>query len=82
VVLFTNAVQVDHVLRVADADGLRKRLLDALQGCVVCSVGPTCSEALLAKGISVDVQPEHHKMGILVHEAAWKAPARLREKTK
>ncbi len=82
VVLFTNAVQVDHVLRVAAADRLKERLLAALRGCVVCSVGPTCSEALVANGICVDVQPEHHKMGMLVREAAWKAPALLREKTK
>lgn len=82
VVLFTNAVQVEHVLRVAAADRLKERLLAALRGCVVCSVGPTCSEALVANGICVDVQPEHHKMGMLVHEAAWRAPALLREKTK
>jgi len=82
VVLFTNAVQVDHVLRVAATEGLKERLLESLRGCVVCSVGPTCSEALVANGICVDVQPEQHKMGMLVHEAAWKAPALLREKTK
>ncbi len=82
VVLFTNAVQVDHVLRVAAAEGLKERLLAALRGCVVCSVGPTCSEALVANGICVDVQPEQHKMGMLVHEAAWKAPALLQEKMK
>ena len=82
VVLFTNAVQVDHAMRVASENGLKQRLLDALRRCVVCSVGPTCSEALLASGVCVDLEPEHGKMGILVHEAARKAADLLRRKTK
>lgn len=80
VALFTNAVQVEHILRVAGEKGLKDRLLDALRSGVVCSVGPTCSEALLARGISVDLEPEHPKMGSLVHDAAARAPALLREK--
>lgn len=47
-----------------------------------CSVGPTCSEALLATGTAADLEPEHGKMGLLVHEAARKAPDLLRHKTK
>ena len=82
VLLFTNAAQVDHVMRVASENGLKERLLDALQGCVVCSVGPTCSELLLTNGISVDLEPVHPKLGLLVHEAAKKAPDLLREKLK
>ncbi len=82
VVLFTNAVQVEHVLRVASENGLKQRLLEVLCNCVVCSVGPTCSEALLATGTAVDLEPEHGKMGLLVHEAARKAPDLLRHKTK
>lgn len=81
VVLFTNAVQVDHLLRLASEQGLKQRLLEALRNAVVCSVGPTCSEALAASGISVDLEPEHGKMGALVREAAGKAPALLRQKT-
>jgi uroporphyrinogen-III synthase len=82
VVLFTNAVQVEHVLQVASENGLNQKLLEALRDCVVCSVGPTCSEALLATGTAVDLEPEHGKMGLLVHEAARKAPDLLRHKTK
>ena len=81
VVLFTNAVQVDHLLRLASEQGLKQRLLEALRDAVVCSVGPTCSEALAASGISVDLEPEHGKMAALVHEAAGKALALLRQKT-
>ncbi len=82
VVLFTNAAQVDHVLRVASENGFKERLLGALQNWVVCSVGPTCSEVLLTHGLSVDLEPVHPKMGLLVHEAAKKAPDLLREKLK
>ncbi len=81
VVLFTNAVQVDHLLRLASEQGRKQGLLEALHDAVVCSVGPTCSEALVASGISVDLEPEHGKMGALVREAAGKAPALLRHKT-
>ncbi len=52
-------------------------LRDALQSCVVCSVGPTCSEALAAHNIPVDVEPKHPKMGTLVYEAAQRATVLL-----
>ncbi len=81
VVLFTNAAQVDHALRVAGEDGLKEKLLEALRNCVVCSVGPTCSEALLAQGIAVDLEPEHPKMGPLVQEAARRAGELLLKKS-
>ncbi len=80
VVLFTSAVQVDHVMQVAAQSGLLDRLHAALCRCVVCSVGPTCSEALIAHGVSVDLESERHKMGILVHEAAKQASSLLENK--
>ncbi len=78
VALFTNATQVYHLVQVASQDGLKEKLLEAFQKCVVCSVGPTCSEALLANGISVDLEPQHPKMGELVHDAAKRAPELLK----
>ena len=81
VVMFTNAVQVDHVLQMASEQGLKERLLRALRDCVICSVGPTCSEALLAHSVPVDLEPTPNKMGILVREAAREAPALLEKKT-
>jgi uroporphyrinogen decarboxylase len=80
VALFTNATQVYHILQVAAENGTRDRLLEALRGCVICSVGPTCTEALVANGIGVDLQPEHSKMGTLVHEAAKHAAGLLMKK--
>lgn len=80
VVLFTNAAQVDHVMRVASENGLKERLLDAFHSCAVCSVGPTCSEALLLNGVAPDLEPDQKKMGSLVHEAAGRAPELVRLK--
>ena len=78
VALFTNATQVYHLVEVAAQDGLKVKLLKAFEKCAVCSVGPTCSEALLANGISVDLEPQHSKMGELVHEAAKRATELLK----
>ncbi|MFB3920955.1 MAG: uroporphyrinogen decarboxylase [Terriglobia bacterium] len=80
IVLFTNATQVYHVLDVASRRGDKERLLEALRRCAVCSVGPTCTEALVANGISVDLEPVPPKMGALVHEAAKHSPALLAKK--
>jgi uroporphyrinogen-III synthase len=77
VILFTNAMQVESVLRTAVAEGLEHDLREALQSCVICSVGPTCSAALATHNIRVDVEPEHPKMGILVYEAAQRAAVLL-----
>jgi len=82
VILFTNAAQVDHLVKVATRKGLIEKLLDALPRCVICSVGPTCSEFLRSQGIAVDLEPEHPKMGALVHEAAKRGPELLRQKFK
>jgi len=80
VVLFTNSAQVGHVLQVASDMGVTEKFLEALRNSVVCSVGPTCSEALLSAGIAVDVEPEHPKMGPLVQQAARQAGDFLKKK--
>ena len=80
VALFTNAAQVEHLLRVADDDGGKDRLLEALQKVVVASVGPTCSETLLSHGIAIDLEPVHPKMGPLVQETAARSKELLRKK--
>ena len=81
IALFTNATQVYHLLQVAAERGVRERLLEALRSCVICSVGPTCTEALVANGIPVDLEPEHSKMGTLVHEAATRAQELIERKS-
>jgi uroporphyrinogen decarboxylase len=67
-------------MQVAGQDGNQAALVEALRRCAVCSIGPTSSEALVANGVAVDLEPEHPKMGQLVHEAARRAPEILRRK--
>lgn len=69
-VLFTTAVQADHLLQIAAVDGLEEPLRAGLGETVVASIGPTCSKALQEHGLIVDLEPEHPKMGHLVQTAA------------
>jgi len=73
VVVFTTAVQSEHVLRVAGQMGLEQKVLNAFKKMAVASVGPDCSEALRSRGIPVDIEPESPKMGPLVLEVAQRA---------
>jgi uroporphyrinogen-III synthase len=79
-VLFTTATQLVHVLQVAERMGLGPRVRQGLSRAVVCSIGPTTSEELTREGVSVDLEPSHPKMGILVREAAEEFPARAAAK--
>ena len=73
VVLFTTATQVVHLLQVAERVGAADSVRAALGRVVVASIGPTTSEELRGNGISVDMEPSHPKMGLLVREAAMQA---------
>ena len=70
VALFTTGTQVWHLFKIAVQMGLEHELGHALQGMVVASIGPTCSEALREFEVPVDLEPEHPRMGQLVKEAA------------
>jgi uroporphyrinogen-III synthase len=75
-ILFTSAQQAEHLLQVAEAEGRLPALREALgRTVVVGSVGPTTSETLREKGLPVDIEPEHPKMGHLVSAVAngWRA---------
>lgn len=78
IVLFTNAVQVRHLFEFADAK--KDELRAALNQCVICSVGPSCSETIVEHGLVVDFESAAHKMGSFIHEAAGRAPELLRVK--
>jgi uroporphyrinogen decarboxylase len=80
VALFTSRNQVTNVLHVAAEQAVGDKLLEALRRSVVCSIGPTCSGALVAAGIPVDVEASPPKMGVLVLEASRRAQELLREK--
>ena len=67
VVMFTAAQQVEHLFQIAEREGKAEALTAALRSRVVCaSIGPIMSEALQARGLPVDLVPEHPKMGHLV----------------
>ena len=70
VVLFTAAVQVCHLIQVADEMNARESLVRALNETTVASIGPVTSEQLREYGIQVDLEPTHPKMGFLVSEVA------------
>jgi uroporphyrinogen-III synthase len=77
-VLFTAAVQLTHLLQIAEAE--KVDLAPALRKIVVASIGPTTSEALRDQAIPPDFEPSHPKMGILVTEALQQAPGILQSK--
>jgi uroporphyrinogen-III synthase len=80
VVLITNAVQVDHVMRLLEQEKQGEGLQRVVRRMVVASVGPTASERLRSYDLPVDLEPSHPKMGLLVKEASEKAGAILQGK--
>jgi uroporphyrinogen-III synthase len=70
VALFTTAVQIEHLARVAKELGVEATMLDGLRKCLIGSIGPTTSEALEEFGIHPNLEPTHPKMGLLVMETA------------
>lgn len=73
VVLFTAAVQVHHLMQVAEQKNERDSVVAALNRITVASIGPVTSEALAEYGISVRFEPTHPRMGFLVKEASERA---------
>ncbi len=80
VVLFTNAVQVEHVMQMAEQLGGTDRLRQALGKTVVSAVGPIVAERLRAYQLPVDFEPSHPKMGIHVKETSERAAELLLRK--
>ena len=73
VALFTTATQVVHLFQVAEGMGAADSVRAALGRVVIASIGPTTSDELRGHGITVDMEPSHPKMGLLVREAAERA---------
>jgi uroporphyrinogen-III synthase len=73
VVLFTTALQMVHLARVARELALEDAALQQLRRCQVCSIGPATTEALEEFGVHPAMEPSHPKMGFLVKEAAERA---------
>ena len=80
VVLFTTATQAVHLMKIAGVLELTERVLAGFTQLVVASIGPTTSEELRQRGIPIDLESSHPKMGFLVREAAERADGLLRNK--
>lgn len=80
VLLITNAVQVDHMIKVLGDGTAIEQLQNVLAHMMVASIGNVASERLRQHGFPVDLEPSHPKMGILVKEASQKAQAILETK--
>jgi len=80
VVLFTNAVQVEHVMQIAEQEGGTERLRNALGRTLVSAVGPIVAERLRTYQLPVDFEPSHPKMGIHVKETSERAAELLLRK--
>jgi uroporphyrinogen-III synthase len=70
IALFTSRAQVENAFSVAAEEGIADEVRRRLAAGFIASIGPVCSEALRAEGLSPHLEPEHPKMGHLVKEAA------------
>jgi uroporphyrinogen-III synthase len=70
VALFTTAVQIVHLMRIAGEMGIGEAALDGLRSAWIGSIGPTTTEALEEFGLKPNLEPSHPKMGLLIREAA------------
>lgn len=82
VVLFTTAVQVIHLMRVAEEMNCIPDLMRGLRSVAVISIGPTTTAELLHYGIIPDFEPSRPKLGFPVNEAAQYAAQVLADKRK
>jgi uroporphyrinogen-III synthase len=80
VVLFTTAMQVNHLLQIAAEMNKEDAVRRVLPRMLIASVGPTTSERLREYGITADIEPLHPKMGYLVSETAQRSAEILRQK--
>ena len=80
VLLVASSVQISHLFEVAERMK-RVDLFEAgLSRVVINSVAPLTSEVLSGRGLRVDIECTHPKMGFLIQEAAEKASEVLKTK--
>ncbi len=65
-VVFTSAVQIQNLYAVAEARGAANLLAGQLNGLIVGSIGPVCSRALRAHGITPTFEADPPKLGPLI----------------
>jgi uroporphyrinogen-III synthase len=68
-VVFTSQVQIRHLVEIAARSGRTTALVDALnRRTATASIGPTCSAALVERGIVPHIEPARPKLGPLVEQ--------------
>jgi len=75
ILLVTSAIQIRHLLQIAEELKVKDDVVQSLGHTVVGSIGPVASAALKELGITVDMEPSHPKMGFLVKEIAEQCAA-------
>ena len=80
VILITNAVQVDHIVKLLEQRQSIEQFKQGLSKMVIASIGQIASERLQRHGFPVDLEPSHSKMGILVKETSERAQDVLKQK--
>jgi len=80
VMLVASSIQIRHLFQVAESMASASALHDALAQVVIASIGPLTSEELRSRGLNVDMECAHPKMGFLVQEAAEKSGQILQQK--
>ncbi len=80
VLLVASSVQIRHLFEVAEQMKKADHLHEALGRIVIASIGPLSSEELRGRGLCVDIECTHPKMGFLVQEAAEHARELLKTK--
>jgi uroporphyrinogen-III synthase len=80
VAIFTTTMQVVHLFQVAGMMQQEDAVRAALGRMVVASIGPTTSEELRQRQLTIDLEASHPKMGFLVREAAERSAELLRLK--
>ncbi len=82
VALFTTGVQIVHLFSIATSMHIEGQMRSGLARAVIASIGPTTSDEVRRRGLSVDLEASHPKMGVLVTEAAAQAQDILAAKSR
>lgn len=70
ILFWTSAQQLIHVLKVAREMGQEEAFRQGTKKAIIASIGPIASEALRQNDFSVDFEPTHPKMPMLIKELA------------
>jgi uroporphyrinogen-III synthase len=71
--LFTTSMQLVHFCQIALELGLEQEAHEGLLNSLIASIGPTTSGEITRRGLRVDLEASHPKLGILVREAAMRS---------